>query len=437
MEPLVGRLPFCPNCGSEASPGASFCHKCGSDLKTISKARDTLQPSTKETGGILEDSVADYFRRMGFDVQSRVKMRDHFDVFHEIDVLASKSEPFGTIRVAIECKYVDNRIDIKEVRNFHDKLSALGITKGILASTGGFTVDAQSHARALGIELWDTKMLHEKLASAEMLQKDVIHDALPFSPTALNELAPRHLGNFNLLSQSIQSEYKPYYFAEFHCFSQHTVKESSVVIEAKGTLVIDGVSGQIVDRKISMSPPSDQPTPPGAYAECIGLPSQTVTTASLPAQLSLSVTGPGIDPMRARDIAKMELIKAIAVHYHFRATRTKGMKILKPKKKDIEILDTRAVKIPFVTGTYRFKNRVYTRKMLATTRRIIEDQTLSCVTDRCSLRPASICENCGAMICASHGKNCLTCGKTLCGTCAVSKGVISKKHYCPEHQPAH
>jgi ribosomal protein L40E len=157
----VGGMPFCPKCGAQADPGASFCSKCGSNLKNI-PSQSPIGLSTKEKGGTLEDSVADYFRRMGFDVEPRVRLRDRFDVSHEIDVLASKKEAFGTIRVAVECKYVKTPMDIKEIRNFHDKLSALGITKGIFVSTGGFTADAESHASALGIELWDTKTMQSK-----------------------------------------------------------------------------------------------------------------------------------------------------------------------------------------------------------------------------------------------------------------------------------
>lgn len=431
----IGRgstMPFCPNCGAQADFGTSFCSKCGASLKTIIQSRDSIRPSTKETGSELEDSVAAYFRGMGFDVDSRTKMRDRFDVFHEIDVLASKIESFGTIRVAVECKHVESRIDIKEVRNFHDKLAALGITKGILASTGGFTTDAQSHAKALGIELWDTKTLREKLASTEQSQGDVIHDALPFTQAALGELPPRHLQNFSLLSESVQFEYRPFYFVDFHCFSQHTVRENSIVIEAKGTVVIDGVSGQLVDRKMSMSPPSQQPIHPGVFAECIGMPTQTVTSVRMPAQIPLSVAGPRIDSTRARDIARMELIKTIAVQYRYHTTRTTGTKILKPKKKDIEILNAQAVKIPLLTGVYRFKNHTYVRTILATTRRTIMDQTLSCV--QCNSLSTHVCENCGSVVCASHVKNCVICGRKLCGTCVISKGIISKKHYCSEHQ---
>ena len=108
--------------------GASFCSSCGTNLRNV-PAQTPIELSMKEKGASLEDSVADYFRRRGFDVEPRVKMRDRFDVYHEIDVLGSKKEDFGTIQVAVECKYVKTPIDIKEIRNFHDKLAALGITK--------------------------------------------------------------------------------------------------------------------------------------------------------------------------------------------------------------------------------------------------------------------------------------------------------------------
>jgi len=226
-------LALCPKCGAQVASGASFCLICGTSLKTTGPPT-TSQASMKEKGGVLEDSIADYFRRMGFDVHPRVKMRDRFDVSHEIDVLASKKEDFGTIHVAVECKYVAAPIDIKEVRNFHDKLSALGITKGVFASTGGFTTDAESHAGALGIELWDMKTIQDKMAKLETPQKDVIHDALPVNPTVISALSPRHLRNFRLFSETIRLNYRPYYFVDYHCFSQHTVAGNSILLDRRG-----------------------------------------------------------------------------------------------------------------------------------------------------------------------------------------------------------
>lgn len=165
----------------------------------------------KEKGGELEDAVAGYFRSKGYDVQTRTKMRDRRDVFHEIDVLASKREDFGNIQVAVECKNVRSPIDIKELRNFNDKLSALGITKGVFVSTGGFTTDAESHAASVNIELWDEKTLEKKISSQETPEKDILHDTLPVNLTSVQIIVPRHLRNNTIFSESKQLSYRPFY----------------------------------------------------------------------------------------------------------------------------------------------------------------------------------------------------------------------------------
>jgi len=103
-------------------------------------------------------------------------------------------------------------------------MSSLGITKGVFVSTGGFTVDAESHANALKIELWDTKTLEGKITKSEIPQTGIIHDAIPINPTTITTLRPQHLRNASLLSEAISISYYPYYFVDYHCFSQHTVR---------------------------------------------------------------------------------------------------------------------------------------------------------------------------------------------------------------------
>ena len=423
-------MPFCPNCGSSLDSSALYCVKCGSNLSK------TEQPSThssmKEKGGALEDSIADYFRRMGFDVQLRQRMRDRFDVSHEIDVLASKRESFGTIQIAAECKYVRTPIDIKEVRNFHDKLTTLGITKGIFVSTGGFTADAEAHASALGVELWDDTTLQNKLAESEIPQRDVIHDALAFNPSMISVLSPRHLRNANVFSESVSLCFKPYYFLDYHCFSQHTVAGNVVDIESKGKVIMDGVNGQIVDSRTLAGEPPTLPSN-GPFVGCLSNPMETVATTNLPAKIPVSVISHKLDSTRAKDLVKIELMKNISRNYTYSTTRTVHTKHLKPKKKDVDVLNVQLVKIPLLTGTYQYKNYTYTRICVAPTGLFLLDHTAGCTI--CRKSPRLVCENCGGVACESHGKKCLVCGKNLCSNCVISKGIISKKHYCIEHQP--
>jgi len=426
---VVNEMPFCTYCGAQVDPTRPYCPSCGAKLERAASTA-TVQMSMKDRGSELEDSIADYFRKSGLDVQARVKMRDRFDVSHEIDVLASKREDYGSIQIAVECKHVQSSIDIKEVRNFHDKLSALGITKGVFVSTGGFTADAESHANALGIELWDMKIVQSKLSSLQIPQKDVIHDALSFDPASIGLLKPRHLKNFQTLSESIQLMYVPVYFADYHCFAEHTVAGNSVVLESKGTVAIDGVNGRVIDSTSTGIAPALPRN--GAFIGCATMQPQTLTSNSLP-HVPLTIPVPKVETVRARDIAKAELVKAISYNYEYRTTRTSGSKLLKPRRKDVDVLEIRPMKVPLLLATFRSKNNAYARTCVASTGIFTLDQTTTCA--QCRNPAVWVCENCGGIACESHSRACSSCGRHLCSACVVSKGIISKTFYCPEHQP--
>jgi len=208
------------------------------------------------------------------------------------------------------------------------------------------------------------------------------------------------------------------------------VAGNSVLLESKGNVIIDGVTGQIVDSKTATG---KEPALPkmGPYVECIGIQPRTITSANLPTKLPLSAMSQRIDSVRAKDMAKIELVKSLSLEYVYHTARTTGRKALKPKKKDVDILNVQLVKIPLVSATYRFRNYTYTRTSLASTGRLVLDQTASCV--QCRNPPVLVCENCGGIACESHSKNCEICGKNLCTACAISKGIISKRYYCAEH----
>jgi len=427
----------CPSCGTQAEPTTVFCTNCGVKLKEVRFA--TSQISMRERGSELEDVVGAYFRSKGYDVQTRTKMRDRRDVFHEIDVLASKREDFGTIQIAIECKNVRSPIDIKEIRNFNDKLSALGVTKGIFVSTGGFTSDAQSDAASVNMELWDEQALEEKISKQETPEKDILHDALPINPALLQSLTPKHLSNAGLFSESKKLDYRPFYFLDYHCFSQHTVRGDSVVLESKGTVVVDANGGQVVDSRTISGHRLQLPTI-GTFVGCMGISPQTITTSDFQQGLSISVLPSNIETARAKEIAKGEIVKGLTLEheYHLMSDSKKWfpekhVKLIKPRKKDVDVLDTRLLKIPILTDTYRFSKYTYNRTYLASTGGLILDQTGKCLL--CTRQPAVICENCGAVVCESHLKRCSTCSRSLCVRCVLSKGIVSKSYYCPEHQP--
>jgi hypothetical protein len=156
--------------------------------------------------------------------------------------------------------------------------------------------------------------------------------------------------------------------------------------------------------------------------------------------LPVSVLPPKVETVRAKEIARVELVKGLTLErqYHLASDSKKllppkHVKLLKPKKKDIDILDVRPVKLPLLTGTYRFRNYSYIRACVASTGGFVLDQTGKCLL--CSNRPIAVCGNCGAIVCESHMRTCSVCSMSICTSCVVSKGILSKTHYCPEHKP--
>jgi predicted RecB family endonuclease len=385
----------------------------------------------RDKGSELEDTVAKYFREIGFDTETRVKMKDRFDVFHEIDVVASKQEEFGKIDIAVECKFVSGPMDIKEIRNFHDKLSALGFTKGIFVSTGGFTSDAQSHAAALGMELWDERILEQKIAKLRVPETGTIHDVLPIK-VEKSAARPNHLKNYQALKEMVHLALRPFYLMEYGCFSQHSVLGNAVVIESKGVLLLDADNGHVV---ASRAREGTQPAwSNAAYAELLNL--RPVDTVQPPDNIRCSVIAPKLDSSLAKESAKTELVKRLSVNYqyHTHSAPYRRVKVIQPKKREIEILDFRHIKIPTYIALYQVKNFNYLRTLLASTGAFTHDDLAKCAM--CMNPPSWICSECGTAVCeAEHSRNCSECGKIMCPNCGISKGIISKKHYCKDHAP--
>jgi hypothetical protein len=399
-----------------------------------------IEVSKREKGSFLEDTVADYFRHLGFEVEPRVKLRDKYDVEHEIDVLARRTEALGTIRIAVECKYVKSSIDIKEVRNFHDKLMALNITKGLFISTAGFTTEAAAHAKSLGIELWDLKTLQDKIGEVSVPEEKVIRDALPMSSDFRNFLLPDHIKNRSLLSSNIRLSYAPFYFATYHCVSQHKVVGNDVLLESKGYLVLDAITGNMVSSQC-LSTYKPQIVELIAYNDCLSLKPQTVDPSKMPE--SVEIAAPRIDAVQAKKLITVGLIKALTTNYGYQVSRARfpysetRYKTLQPKSRDIEIEKIRLTRIPLCFVTLSFMGRQYSRILQVATNRLVYDDTWVCGFRQlaCQHSPVVLCENCGLAVCDEHSKNCMVCGKPVCNICAVSKGFISRKYYCPQHKP--
>ena len=392
--------------------------------------------SKKERGELLEDSISHIFRHWGFDVRTRVKLKDKYEVSHEIDVLASKTEPFGTVRIAVECKYVQKPVGIKVLRNFHEKLSILDITKGILVSTASLSRDAMAYAKSVGIESWDLATIQEKMRDLQALEEKV-DNAIPISESIMDLSKPDYITNSALFQvvDKPEIDYKPYYLVDYECLSQHRVGGSIVNLESKGIIAIDAVAQEVVDATVERGV---RPlVPSGNIAECSSLDTTSIARADLTEKFALTIEEPKMTSVEARKFAKKEIVRYIQTEHKYYVSKKlfapPRIRTLRPFKKDIEILDSRMVYVPYAAFKLRVKDKIYQRTSQAATKKMLLDETYRCCA--CENRAKVICERCGNLACFRHCKRCVSCNKIICDDCTTTQGVFRRKDYCHECVP--
>ena len=135
----------------------------------------TLTPM--ERGRRLEQQIADYFGSHGYAVRANQILTGRSGGSHEIDVLAEKSDPLTSYRVAVECKAWQNPIEKDVVSKLHYVMSDLGLNKGIVVSLAGTRSGAATAAIELGIDVWGPDELRHHLGEA--IFADVSQSAAP------------------------------------------------------------------------------------------------------------------------------------------------------------------------------------------------------------------------------------------------------------------
>lgn len=242
-----------------------------------------------------------------------------------------------------------------------------------------------------------------------------------------------------LLTKKLELVYLPYFFVEYDCFAQTKFFYETVNLESRGMLVLEGQKGAVVDMAVhSGIPPQIQQT--GCYSGCSVI-RQSETERSKIAQMALfskiDAFPAKISRYDAERIVKVEIAKNLEQTFTKKLKNRVETKTLRPYESNVRIVSVNLMHVPLVTGTFQYKNRTYQRTMQSTTSRIVVDDFALCnasgnghFTDHVLL-----CEECGALACEDHGKECLICHKSLCSGHVGSKGLVLKKYYCTDHLP--
>jgi hypothetical protein len=102
----------------------------------------------------LEQRVAQYFERNGYNTRTNHKEQGRSGLLHEIDVLAEKRDAAGTHRVAVECKAWRTPVEKDVVYKLEAVMKDTGLSKGIVISAGGLRIGARVAADQAHIEVW-------------------------------------------------------------------------------------------------------------------------------------------------------------------------------------------------------------------------------------------------------------------------------------------
>jgi len=442
-------MEYCIDCGGKLTSNAKFCHKCGSSTLICSNTEQTHITSSKlaittlqkkDKGVMLEDHIGKIFSDWAFQVQKRITLVDDAGATHEIDVFASKEEPFGKVMVAIECKNVSSKIGIEDLRNFQVKLTRLKISKGIFVSTGGFTTGAKEFAKSAGIELWDdakvwkkskksktTQMIdnavHPKIQDPMKIHLPTIHNAIKYLKINLEKT---HL------------IYRPIHIFEYSCSSQKSAKGSSYDITSRGIVAMNDSTLRLVE---STTESGINPSVDNICSVLNDWQKNKLETLQINDNNIIEETR--LAPRTAKKEVKKRLAECIECKIEVvEARRTarvgripynydvKGTRVLKPRQRDIEIIDQSRVYYPFWSVNYSYLGREIKRVIDAVTGNILEDTRLIC--EKCNWQVSAFCLKCGAPLCKKHLTTCTICKKIFCSreNCTTKIGRILKKTYC-------
>lgn len=128
--------------------------------------------STSKKGLLVEQVVAKLHEAPGVRVQTRVKLapaRSPGGRPREIDILLTSEVAGYEVRIAVECKNEDKRIEAPAIDAFVGKLKYIGVPvqHGIFVASRGFTKGAQERADEAGIRLFTlTGLTSDRLAVA-------------------------------------------------------------------------------------------------------------------------------------------------------------------------------------------------------------------------------------------------------------------------------
>lgn len=266
--------------------------------------------------------------------------------------------------------------------------------------------------------------------------KDAKVRALPVSPNFRDVIQASSVSG-GLELTDLQLEYRPCYFVNYDCFVQTYFVYERFNLESRGLVAVDGLGGQVVDTFIQSG------TVPGLprteqFVSCAGVQPVELPRSEIENRTGISNVNSVAVKLRdfeAEDTVKREIARTLSMDLR-RQTKQGRLytKTMRPGINDVRVTGTKLQHIPFVTATFKAKDRSYTRVLQATTNRLVTDGLEYCSFGQSHYSKALIvCPSCGVLACHEHSKPCSVCKRHFCLDHLKIEGTLLRKYFCPDH----
>ena len=455
-------LNFCSNCGHRIEDSKpNFCPKCGEMLSKNksfdAKNQDKRVFSVNILGTKFEECVESILNAKGLVTKRRLKIRGKSGAQHEIDIIAKKDRS----TLFVECKNWRGAVGKEQLQKFHSTLQDLAqIGRGIFASYGGFTSDAEDYASYYNIERWDPDFLKEELLVinagraqyARGEQKIKVKNALPLTHSFL-EVSKLNLHNNICLTTTGLLSYHPYFIVSYSY--QATVKDpikKTHKLTDTDKVFIDGLDSSVLNSNnfglsdsfkmlISKQTRVQSKRNEHLIRELKNFGSLIEYDVSGEEKYEVRILEPTVGLRTIIRTAKEYIIEKNTQKIKYKTKDQENdylspPKIITyvPKSHQIIIKCTSLVNVPRFDIRFISGYKEYAREILASSGTVLKDTIKYCPNHSQLLKKeaSAVCEVCGDVLCSKHISQCPVCKKWLCeehGTHCES----CHKLFCTDH----
>ena len=341
--------------------------------------------------------------------------------------------------IIVECKHQPHTsIGRPIVQKLHSAVISSNGVKGILITTGKFSLEAIEHAKSLSpkIEMMDNKILADLATRAgiELIHEGKLHTVLRSPLSDTNEIQnkissfikrkieskPKQPDDLLKISQR-KIDFFPAYMIQYNINSKFTTSIGVIHREylENGAFFVDGKTGSLLKQEFVNHLKS---APVSIYNE--------LDFSGIPFSRSDFI----ID-----DRSLANLSKKIVINRHTKTVSYSGRnnqsysKVCVPSEQDVFITNVKQIYLPFQDVKFNILDTMYHTISLENAEQMLSyTDMLNC--NICGYYIASkglLCNSCGALVhdqrlLDSHGFKCKACGKTICRNCAYDLGINNK-----------